>query len=520
MNEKTRTSNSIRNIIIAVGCQILSALLGFATKTVFLKLLGDTYNGILGFFANVVSVLSLSELGIGTAITFALYKPIAENDVCRLQSLMRFYKRIYAFIALIVFVVGLAIMPFLPLLMKEMQFEWRIYLYYIIYILNTVVSYLFIYKSALLNADQRNRIVRLVQMIYAILRNLIEIGVLLLLTNSFIAYLCVQLCCTALNNFTVSIIANKLYPWLKGKAMALAKEERKKIFHDVKSVLFYKVGGVLLNNTDNILITVIVGIIAVGYYSNYMMLVSLVMGILELVFSSLSGSIGNLNASTDKEQSKRIYDIVSFCGFWLYTFCAISLFVLLDDVVCLWIGPERVLGQIVSLALALNLFVVGLLQGTMAFRNTTGLFRKTKYIILITAVLNILLSIGMGHLWGIAGIVFATSIARLLTNFWYEPLVLHRDIFQSGVKEYFLKILKYILVALLVGALTYIGALLLPLEGIWAIVCKLIMCIIIPNGAIILIFHRSAEFREIWSRGKDLLKNLKKKRAKSNDNEM
>ena len=513
MNKQTRTSNSIQNIIVAVGCQILGALLGFATKTIFIKLLGDTYNGMLGFFANIVSVLSLAELGLGTAITFALYKPIAEDDIERLQALMRFYKKVYTYIAGIVFVLGVAILPLLPLLMKEVKSDKLIYLYYFIYLSNTVASYLFIYKSALLNADQRNRIVRLIHMLYTILRNLIEIGVLLL-THNFIAYLFVQLCCTLLNNFTISIIADKLYPWLKKKAENLPKEETKKIFSDVKSVVFYKVGGVLLNNTDNILITLIVGVIAVGYYSNYMMLVSLVMTVLELMFSALSGSVGNLNAGADKERSKTVYNMIGFIGFWIYAFCAISLFVLLDDIVLLWLGKERVLGSIVSLALALNLFVYGLLQGTMVFRNTTSLFRKTKFIILITAGLNIVLSIGMGYAWGIAGIVFATSISRLLTNFWYEPHILHKDIFECSSKGYFIKVAKYVIIAIVAGSATYFLAGLIAYSGIWSIIYKLFICLSVPNLIFLLFFCRSTEFQYVWKRALDFLKKGKGKQEK------
>ena len=216
MNESSRTSNSIKNMIFALCCQVLSALLGFVTKTIFLNVLGDTYNGMIGFFANIVSVLSLAELGLGAAIVFALYKPIAENDTPRLQSLMRFYKKVYTYIAFIVLGLGLLLLPFLPLLMKEVVDGTRVYLYYVIYLLNTVVSYLFIYKSALLNADQRNRIVRLINMLYTLLRNAIEIGVLLL-THDFILYLCVQLFCTIFNNFTISAIANRLYPWVQQK---------------------------------------------------------------------------------------------------------------------------------------------------------------------------------------------------------------------------------------------------------------------------------------------------------------
>ncbi len=505
MNDKTRTTNSIQNIIVAVCCQILGALLGFVTKTVFINLLGDTYNGMLGFFANVVSVLSLAELGLGTAITFALYKPIAEKDTAKLQSLMGFYKRIYTYIALIVLVLGLCIVPILPLLMKGVNSDNYLYLYYVIYLLNTVTSYLFIYKSALLNADQRNRVVRFVNMIYTLLRNGVEIGVLLL-THNFIAYLLVQLSCTILNNLTISTIANKLYPWLKGKSCALPKDESTKIFSDVKSVVFYKVGGVLLNNTDNILITLILGVVAVGFYSNYMMLVSLVMTVLELIFSALIGSIGNLNASTTKEQSKKVYDLIGFIGFWLYSFSAICLFVLLDNTVLLWLGQDRVLGLNVSLALSLNVFVIGILQGTMIFRNTTNLFRRTKFIIIITAALNIILSVGMGFAWGVAGIVFATSIARLLTNFWYEPYVLHKEIFQTSSKMYFMKVAKYCIVAVVAGWITYFVANLIPYTGFTSLLCKAGVCIVIPNLIILVCFCKTLEFKDILLRVKGLLK--------------
>lgn len=511
MNEKSRTSNSLQNIIIAVTCQIVSTLLGFVTKTLFLKLLGDTYNGMLSFFANIVSVFSLAELGLGTAITFALYKPIAEKNMERLQSLMGFYKRIYKYIAGIVLMLGLIVLPFLPLLMREVKANPHIYLYYLIYLLNTVTTYLFIYKSALLNADQRNRIVRLVYMIYAILRNLIEIAVLLL-TKNFVVYLLVQLLCTILNNFTISIITNKLYPWIKIKPSDLPKEETKKIFTDVKSMIFYKVGGVLLNNTDNILITIIVGLVAVGYYSNYMMLVSLTMTVLELIFSALTGSVGNLNASHEKGYIKKVYDITSFIGFWIYTFCAISLFILLDDVVLLWIGEGRVLGKEISLAISLNLFVVGLLQGTMLFRNTTGLFRKTKFVIIITAGLNIALSIGLGYFWGIAGIVFATSISRLLTNFWYEPLILHKVIFESKPKDYFIKTTKYIGGAFIAGLATYLLTNLISYTGILSVFYKLLVCIFVPNLILLILFSRNAEFKDIVSRIRSVLKKTKDKR--------
>jgi hypothetical protein len=244
-----------------------------------------------------------------------------------------------------------------------------------------------------------------------------------------------------------------------------------------------------------------------------MMFVSLAMTILELIFTSLTGSVGNLNANTDKAYSKKIYEVINFISFWLYTFCSISLFVLLDDVVLWWIGESRVLGKTISLALAINLFSIGFLQGTVVFRNTTSLFRKTKYVILITAGLNIVLSIGLGYLWGIAGIVFATAISRLLTNFWYEPYKLHKDVFQTSAKNYFIKNAVYILTAGVVGFATYFVASLLPITGFVGILLKLVICLIIPNVAFLLLFCRTSEFKSTVERVKSFLKGNKVKNA-------
>ena len=185
------------------------------------------------------------------------------------------------------------------------------------------------------------------------------------------------------------------------------------------------------------------------------------------------------------------------------------MFVLIDDVVLLWIGETRVLGKTISLALALNLFVIGLLQGTMVFRNTTGLFRKAKFIIIITAGVNIVLSIGLGYLGGIAGIVFATSIARLTTNFWYEPYILHKDIFKVKAKGYFIKTAKYIFAALVAGGTTYYLASLIDYTGFVSILYKAIICVGVPNIILLVAFCRSKEFKELWVRLKAILRKTK-----------
>ncbi len=510
MNKKSRSSNAIKNIIVALLCQGITFVFSFATRTIFIDLLGDEYNGITSFFQNVVSMLSFTELGVGIAIIYALYKPIAENDIEKLKSLMGFYKNVYRILAAIILALGILVTPTLKFFLETDVPLGELSLYFMIYLGNTAVSYLFIYKSSILNADQRNRTVKLITTFFLILRNVVEIGILLL-THSFIAYLLVQLVCTILNNLTISAVANKYYPWLKEKSEKLDKAEKKSIFDDVKSMFVYRVGGILLNNSASLIMSRIVGVVVLGFYSNYNLFIGAATTLLELIFHALTGSIGSLNSAKDTKSSEKVLRECNFMAFFLYTICSVGLFVLLDDVVYLWLGPERLLGKAVCFAMVANLYIYGMLQGVMAYRTTTDLFRITKYIILVTCTLNVVLSIAMGIKWGLFGILIATSIARLLTNFWYEPLMLYKKIFNMPASKHFIRQVLYFATTLGSGAITYIVCEKLFTEvTIISIAVKFVLCVAIPSAIIFILYFRTEEFGALKNRAFGLLKKIKR----------
>lgn len=510
MNKRSRSSNAIKNIIVALLCQAVTFVFSFATRTIFINLLGDEYNGLTSFFQNVVAMLSFTELGVGTAIIYALYKPVAENNIEKLKSLMGFYKKIYRILATIILVLGVIITPTLKFFLETDIPFGKVSLYFLIYLGNTAVSYLFIYKSSILNADQRNRTVKLITTIFLVLKHSIEIAVLLL-THSFVAYLVVQLICTVLNNLTISTVANKYYPWLKEKASKLEKSERKTIFDDVKSMFVYRVGGILLNNSASLIMSKIVGVVVLGFYSNYNLWVGAATTFLELIFHALTGSLGNLNSSKDTKSSEKVLRECNFMSFFLYTICAVGMFVLLDDIIYIWLGPERILGKTVCFAMVANLYIYGMLQGVMAYRMTTDLFRITKYIILVTCALNIGLSIGMGLKWGLFGVLIATSIARLVSNFWYEPFMLYKKIFKMSATKHFVKQGMYFVTTLASGAITYFVCDKLFTEvTIISIVVKFVLCVAIPSVIILVLYFRTEEFGALKGRAFGLLKKIKR----------
>nr|WP_321302562.1 transporter [uncultured Trichococcus sp.] len=496
MKSQSRTINSIRNIIASVSYQIVLLLLSFVSRTIFIRNLGPEYLGINGLYSNLLSVLSLAELGVGSAIIYSLYKPLAENDTLKISALMNFYKEVYRYIAIFIAGVGIALVPFLDLFIKTDNPIHNMELYYLLFLADIVIGYLFIYKSSIINADQKMYLIKIYSFLFQVFKIIIQVFIIYT-TKSYTLYLVIQILFTLLNNFYIAYKSDHLYPQIKNNTSRLAPKERKNIFENIKSMFVYRIGGVLLNNTDNILISGMIGVIWVGLYSNYVLIVGSIQTIVEILFSSINASIGNLNADVNNKNKESIYNVLTFIAFWIYGVCSLCLLNLLDDFIGLWIGGEYVLNQTIPLAITLNFYIPGILKSTALYRDTTGLFRKTKFIFLTTAALNIILSIILGRIYGLSGILFATAISRILTNFWWEPKVLYNEYFKKSSKLYFINQLYYmgilIITNILINALQY--PLSLGTNNIATFIVKAMICFILPNVIFYLTFRKTDEFK-------------------------
>lgn len=442
METGSRTSNSIKNIIYSIGNNILVLLLGFISRSVFLYCLSVDYLGIQGLFGDILAMLSLADLGFGTAMTYSMYKPLADKDYDKLAGLTTFYQKVYNLIALTVTVVGVSLVPFLKFLVKLDNELPHLTLYYLLFLANSVASYLVVYKTCVLSADQKSFIIAKYNGIFQIWRTIAMI-IVLLLTRNYILYLCVQVLFTYLNNFYVSHLAEKEYPFIK-KKVQLPKEETRGIFKNIGSVFLYKISGVLITATDNTLISVIVGTAAVGYCSNYTMVVSKISAIINTVFYSLTASLGNLIVKEKEEKRFEIYKSMQSVSTILSSFSFVCVMCMIQNLIKVWLGDVYVLPYLVVIAMSINFYFSIILLPIWVFREATGLYRETRYVMLLTAFLNIVLSIVLGKLIGLAGIIFATSLARLFTYFWYEPKLLFGKYFGRSSKVYFVEILKNI----------------------------------------------------------------------------
>lgn len=495
MQNKSRTYNSIKNILFGLGSQVIILIFNFVSRTIFIKVLGTEYLGVNGLFSNILTVLSLAELGIGNAIIYSIYKPLANNDKEKINAIMNLYKKLYNIIAIVILVIGLALVPVLQYLVKtEIEMD-KVILYYILYLINSVVSYLFASRTAILNADQKMYIIRTYTMIFTVIQQIIQI-ILLYATHNFIVYLLVQIFFTFITNLYGAMKAHRMYPYIRGK-ISLCKDETKIIFTNIKSVFLYRFGGVILNNTDNILISIIVGTVYVGYYSNYYMVINAITTFTTIMFSALTASIGNLNTEEGSKRKYEVFKIIDFCSAIIFGFISVCLLILFNDFITIWIGEQFIIDKLTVFAIILNFYLVGRLNPVSTYRDTIGMFCKTRYIFMITAIINIILSIILGKIFGMFGIVIATAIARLITNIWYEPLILYKDYFKISISEYWKNNMYYIICTMLNYIITYFICNNIQVENIIEFIYKTIICCIINIILYVVEYCKKREFIEM-----------------------
>ena len=505
--EKSRTKNTVRNFSSGALVQIINKLMAFIVRTVFIKVLSTEYLGVNGLFTNILTVLSFAELGFGTAIIYNMYKPVSEDNKEKIKGLMKLYRKVYITVGIVVILCGICIIPFLRYIISDApKIKENLIVIYLLFLINTASSYFITYKKSIISAYQQESIINKYSSIFYIIKTILEV-IFLILTKNYIVYLIIQIFCTIGENIAVSIKADKMFPYLKDKdVQSISKDERKKIFSDVKAVAIYKFAGTILEGTDNIIISALFGVNIVGICSNYILIINSVTAVIRTALNSITASIGNLNVLCDKIKKEKIFYQMQFITFVIFNFCAIAILLLINPFIKLWIGERYLLDNLIVISLGLNMFVDGSRIAGYTFRTTLGLFVKGKYIPLFTAIINIILSIVLGKVIGVSGVFLATSISRLVTNIWFDPYLIHKYELKTPMNKFFKKYIVYFLTFLINYVICYLITSTMG-DGIVNFVLKMVTVSIIPNVVVFIIFYRTEEFREVKARMLALIKN-------------
>lgn len=492
MEGNSRIINSIKNAASGLASQFISLILSFIVRTVFIRYLGNLYLGVNGLFTNILTILSLAELGFGVAIVYSLYAPLAHNDTKKIQSIMNLYSRVYKIIGVIVGVMGLSIIPFMDIIIKDNKGIYNLTLIYVLFLLDSVCSYFFSYKRSILSADQKEYMNSRYKYIFTVIKSISQVIILILFEN-FIFYLLIQIITTLLENIFISKKVDKIYPYLKIKnSQKLQENEFEKIVEDVKALILTKVGHVMLNGTDNIIISSLVGISWVGLLSNYTMIIGSLVMIISQITSSITGSVGNYMAKENKENKYNLFKRVDFIIFWIYGFSTICLVVLLNPFIELWLCKDYILNESIIIVLAINFFISGIMSVLWIFRSTMGLFTQGKYRAIICAILNMAISIMLAKKIGLIGVLLGTTISRLVVNLWYDPYIIYKYGFNKSVKEYYIKYLwRTLLITFICIILNMIKVKIIQANISIILFCILLtICLIIPNFILILIYNK------------------------------
>lgn len=506
----SRIENTSKNFMFSTISTMLSSILGFVSRTVFIKVIGVTYLGANSLFTNILSMLSLTELGIGSAISFSLYKPLANNDIKTIKSLMLFYKKAYRYIAIIIAIIGIMLIPFLDVFIKDSGGMEHIAFIYLIFLYNTVVSYLFSYKITLLSADQKSYLITNVNMIISVVTLAVQLIVLAVLKNYF-AYLISGAVINTVQWFFINKYIYNLYPYLEDKdAEPLDKEEKNIIGINVKAMMFHKVGELCVNQTDNIIISSFISIVTVGLYNNYYMIIGIINKFATSIFNAASASLGNLIATESYEKRYEVFKRYNFLGFWIYGWTGICLYVLLNPFVEIWLGKEFLIDNLTLTLVMINYYLVGMRVTVGNVKMAAGLYAQDQWVPIVQSLVNLVVSIVGAKYMGLSGVFLGTVISSICLPCWYRPIVVYKYAFKRPAKEYFVTYIQYAIVTL--------AALLCVLklnemicsvvnENIFvAFLIKVAMCALIPNIIFILICHRKDEFKYLLSLSKKILR--------------
>ncbi len=517
-----RVNNSIKNSAIAMLSNILIMVIGFVSQTIFVKTLGTEYLGINGLFTNIVSMLAIVELGIGPAIIYSLYGPLAEDNKEKVKSILKFYKKCYTIIALLIFAIGLCTMPFIKYFVDtniEMSFS-GVYGIFLLFIIDAALSYICSYKRSIIQADQKVRIINLIHGIVYFIMSVLQICFLLVKKDYFI-YLIIKIVFRVIENVLINIYANHKYSYIKEKKVEdIDEKEKKSIFKKVKGLVFHKIGGFVVMGTDNILISKFVGIVEVGLYSNYYLIINSTATFISQIFTAITASVGNLLVKESKEKSYDIFKKIMFLNFWIYGFASAAMYVMMEPFVTIWLGSEYLLANSILIILVINFYMTGMRASIGTYKDAAGIYYEDRFVPIIESVLNIVFSIIFVELFGMVGIFIGTFMSSLIVVFYSLPYFVYKKVFNRNILEYYKLYLKYAFVAFVSVVLSHIlfdfaSERLMITSDIIQLIVAIITVILIPNIMYLILFVKTNEFKYFFDLLKTFLSKILRRRKEA-----
>lgn len=495
----SRTKNTRRNIVVSYGYMAFNYIFQFISRTIINYYLGDEYLGLSSLFTSILQVLSMAELGFSSAIVYNMYKPLADGDTEKVCALLNFYKKIYRRVGIIVLVSGGIIMPFVPLLIRgSWPADINIYLVYILYLLNTGISYfLFSYKTSLLEAMQRMDLTRIVYLFVVIVQNVLQIIALVVFKNYYLFTIALVLC-TAIKNIFVAIVAKKKYPQYECKGY-IDNHTRNDIISRVKGLLICSISSVTYSTFDSIIISTFIGLKTVAMYNNYILIFSAVSNLVATIRHAMQASVGN---SVVKESVEKNYNdmlLWQFMFSFIASFCAVCLVCLYQPFMTIWMGKNMLLPfcDIVLLAVWLCIGVVQ--HSYFLYLTGNGMWWEMRWPYICSTVCNLLTNVILGKLFGTTGIIFASLFSSLVFCLVWQSNIIFKYYFKRSSAEFLGKQLKYFLLTIPVCMVSYLLCSFIYISGIPGLIVKALITGVTAFSLLVLAYSKTEMFKKFLS---------------------
>lgn len=495
-----RAAKAKRNLIFGMVNRVVYMLMPFLSRTALIYVLGMEYVGLNSLVSSILQVLNLADLGIGTAIVYALYEPVANDNKPVIRALMNYYRKVYRAIGCVIALLGLALMPFLPLLIKgEPPEDVNITILYLVYLSNTVVSYLlFAYKQALPTAMQRVDVVSNVNTITNILLNLLQV-VVLVLWHSYYAYLVLIPLCTIVNNILMSRHVDRTYPDLRPEG-SISQELRASIRKRVAGLTIQRVCATTRNALDSVFLSAFIGLTVTAIYNNYLLIMSAVTGILGVVSTAILPTVGNSIVTDSAEKNYSDMRLMNFVYMLVSGWCASCMLCLYQPFMRIWAGADNMFGILVVILLVLYFYGLKLGDIISLYASGSGLWWEMRWRAIAESVANVVLNFVFVQIWGVTGIVAATLISLLTVNFGLATSIIFKYYFKNGkMGEYFLDQLRYFVVTAVVCCAAYALCMHVPEGGLVWLAVRGLVCGAVSAVLYGVLYCRSRLFKQATS---------------------
>lgn len=489
-----RTKNTVRSIAFGFIYKIINIVLPFFSRTAILYVLGAKYLGLSSLFSSILSFLSLAELGVGGAMVFSMYKPIAENDNATICALLNLYRKYYRVIGLVIFGIGMLLMPFLPRLIHDsIPSDINLYVLYLIYLINTCLSYwLFAYKNSVIQAYQRYDVNSKIGSILAPVSYVFMLGALFI-TKNYYAYVIWLPIFTIIENVAKLIYVNRHYPRLKPEGN-ISPALKASITKKVKALIGTKLNTVVLNAADNIVMAAFLGLTAITMYGNYYYIMSSVVGFLSICYASMTAGLGNCIATETVEKNYGDFMRFSFMNAWLVGWCAICLLCLYQPFMHIWVGEELMFSFPIVIEFVIYFYIYQLRKIPVVYKDAAGIWWEDRFRPYVCMVVNLVLNIILVQVIGVSGIILSTVFSLAISIPW-ENYTIFKYVFGKNSKEYYKKMFCYMLTTIISGGVCFWVCGLLG-DGISLFVVKMVICLIVPNVVFAGLNCRRPEFGE------------------------